>query len=164
VQLIASHYTNRRMSGPDLDHLTRDCGVLIPSHYNPDPARFDDREWIRSTYTLDGTTVFALVHDEYQGHTRPGRCPSGEYFACWYNAVTLAASTDGGATFEHAAPQPGHLVASIPYPYVSHSGPIDIFQPSNIAHKQADGYYYALLRVQRYGADHLSIHLSSPVS
>jgi hypothetical protein len=152
VQLIASHYTNRRMSGPDLDHLTRDCGVLMPSHYNPDPAKFDDREWIHSTYTLDGTTVFALVHDEYQGHTHPGRCPSGEYFACWYNAVTLAVSTDGGATFEHAAPQPGHLVASIPYPYVPNSGPVGIFQPSNIVHKQADGYYYALLRVQRYGA------------
>jgi hypothetical protein len=44
VQLIASHYTNRRMSGPDLDHLTHDCGVIMPSHYDSDPAKFDDRE------------------------------------------------------------------------------------------------------------------------
>jgi hypothetical protein len=137
------------MSGPDLDHLTRDCGVLIPSHYNPDPARFDDREWIRSTYTLDGTTVFALVHDEYQGHTRPGRCPSGEYFACWYNAVTLAVSTDGGLSFGHAPP-PGHLVASIPYPYVPDSGPAGIFGPSNIVHNADDDHYYALFSVQTY--------------
>ena len=28
VQLIASHYSNRRMSGPNLDHLTRDCGGI----------------------------------------------------------------------------------------------------------------------------------------
>jgi hypothetical protein len=51
VQLIASHYTNCRMSGPDLDHLTHDCGVIMPSHYDPDPAKFDDRGWLHSTYT-----------------------------------------------------------------------------------------------------------------
>ncbi len=149
VQLIASQHTNHRMSGPDLDHLTRDCSVIMPSHYDPDPARFDDSEWIHSTYTLDGTTVFALVHDEYRGHTHPDRCPSGEYLKCWYNAVTLAVSTDGGASYGHAPP-PGHLVASIPYPYVPNSGPAGIFQPSNIVHNPADGYYYALLRTQQY--------------
>jgi hypothetical protein len=150
VQLIASHYTNRRMTGPDLDHLSHDCGVILPSHYNSDPATFDDREWIHSTYTPDGTTVFALVHNEYQGHTHPGRCPSGEYFNCWYNAVTLAISTDGGTTFRHAASPPNHLVAAIPYPYAPDSGPAGIFQPSNIVHNPADDYYYTLLRVQRY--------------
>jgi hypothetical protein len=149
VHLIASHYTNRRMTGPDLDHLTHDCGVIMSSHYDPDPATFDDREWIHSTYTPDGTTVFAFVHNEYQGHTHPSRCPSGEYFACWYNAVTLAVSTDGGASFEHALP-PGHLVASIPYPYVPDSGPAGIFQPSNIVRNAADDHYYALLRVQQH--------------
>jgi hypothetical protein len=149
VQLIASHYVNRRMSGPDLDHLTHDCSVIMSSHYDPDPATFDDREWIHSTYTPDGTTVFAFVHNEYQGHTHPSRCPSGEYFACWYNAVTLAVSTDGGASFEHAPP-PGHLVASIPYPYVPDSGSAGIFQPSNIVRKAADDHYYALLRVQQH--------------
>jgi hypothetical protein len=149
VHLIASHYTNRSMTGPDLDHLTRDCSVIMASHYNPDPATFDDREWLSSTYTLDGKKVFALVHDEYQGHTHPGRCPSGEYFECWYNAVTLAVSTDGGLSFGHAPP-PGHLVASIPYPYVSDSGPAGIFQPSNIVRNAADDHYYALLRVQQH--------------
>jgi hypothetical protein len=29
VQLIASHYVNRRMTGPDLDHLTHDCSVIM---------------------------------------------------------------------------------------------------------------------------------------
>ena len=149
VHLIASHYTNRSMTGPDLDHLTRDCSVIMPSHYNPDPATFDDREWLSSTYTLDGKKVFALVHDEYQGHTHPSRCPSGEYFECWYNAVTLAVSTDGGISFGHAPP-PGHLVASIPYPYVPDSGPAGVFGPSNIVHNAADDHYYALLRVQKY--------------
>jgi hypothetical protein len=152
VHLIASHYINRRMTGPDLDHLTHDCSVIMSSHYDPDPATFDDREWIHSTYTLDGETVFGLVHDEYQGHTHPGRCPSGEYFKCWYNAVTLAVSTDGGASFEHAAAPPNHLVAGIPYPYVPDSGPAGIFQPSNIVHIADEDLYYALLRVQQHQA------------
>jgi len=151
VQLVASHYTNRRMVGPDLDHLAHDCAVIMPSHYDPDPAKFNDREWIHSTYTPDGKKVFALVHDEYQGNTHPGRCPSDEYFECWYNAVTLAVSTDGGASFEHAHP-PAHLVAAIPYRYEPDSGPTGIFQPSNIVRNATDGYYYALLRTQRYRA------------
>jgi hypothetical protein len=55
VQLISSHYVNRRMIGPDLNHLTRDCHVIMRSTLNPDPAKFDDREWIHSPYTPDGT-------------------------------------------------------------------------------------------------------------
>jgi hypothetical protein len=149
VQLIASHYVNRRMSGPDLDHLTHDCGVIMSSHYDPDPAMFADREWIHSTYTPDGTTIFALVHDEYQGHIHPGRCPSGGYFSCWYNAVTLAVSTDGGKSFHHTPP-PTHLVASIPYRYAPGSGPVGLFQPSNIVRNANDDHYYALLRAQQY--------------
>jgi hypothetical protein len=151
VQLIASHYVNRRMIGPDLDHVAHDCSVIMSSHHDPDPARFDDREWIHSTYTPDGKTVFALVHDEYQGHTHPGQCPSGEYFSCWYNAVTLAVSTDGGTSFHHTPPSP-HLVASIPYRYAPGSGPVGLFQPSNIIRNPADGYFYVLLRAQRYQA------------
>lgn len=151
VQLVASHYVNRRMLGPDLNHLARDCTVIMPSHYDPDPAKFDDREWIHSIYTPDGTTIFALLHNEYQGNTHPGQCPSGEYLECWHNAITLAISTNGGISFEHA-PSPNHLVASIPYRYAPNFEPVGIFQPSNIVRNDADGYYYALLRVQQYQA------------
>lgn len=151
VQVIASHYVNRRMVGPDLDHLAHDCAVIMPSHYDPNPAKFNDHEWIHSTYTRDGKKIFALIHDEYKGHTHPGRCPSGEYFECWYNAVTLTVSMDGGASFEHARP-PTHLVAAIPYRYKPDFGPAGIFQPSNIVRNDTDGYYYTLLRMQRYRA------------
>jgi hypothetical protein len=152
VQLIASHYVNRRMVGPDLNHLTHDCTVIMSSHYAPDPAKFNDHEWLHSTYTPDGTRIFALVHNEYEGDTHPGQCSSGGYLKCWYNAVTLAVSTNGGASFEHTRP-PTHLVAAIPYRYVPDSGPAGIFNPSNIVRNATDGYYYALLRVeQRYKA------------
>jgi len=152
VQLIASHYTNRRMIGPDLNHLRRDCAVIMSSHLDPDPARFADREWIHSVYTLDGITVFALIHNEYQGNTHLGQCPSEMYRKCWYNSITLAISHNGGDSYTHAQP-PAHLLASLPYTYVPDSGPFGVFNPSNIVHNNADGYYYALLHLEQYRAE-----------
>lgn len=150
VQLIVSHQETRRMIGPDLDHVTRDCTVVMASHGDPDPARFDDREWISAVYTQDGETVYALVHNEYQGHRHPGRCPSGDYRQCWYNAITLAVSTDGGRSYAHADP-PHHLVASIPYRYEPDAGPVGVFSPTNIIHRPEDGYFYALFRTAPFG-------------
>jgi hypothetical protein len=152
VHLIASHYVNRAMTGPDLDHLERRCPVIMRSAYDPRPAEFADHEWIASTYTTDGNTVFALIHDEYQGNKHPGRCPSDVYEKCWYNAVTLARSSDGGNSFTHARVPPGHLVAEIPYRYTPDAGRYGVFQPSNIIYRESDGYYYSLAFVERHQA------------
>jgi hypothetical protein len=151
VHLIASHYVTRALVGPSLDTVRHDCRRVMVSDLDGDPARFDDREWITAPYTTDGRTVHALVHNEYQGHQHPGACPSGEYLKCWYNAITLAQSTDGGRTFTHAAP-PRHLVATVPYRYEPDAGPFGLFQPSNIVRKAGDGYYYALIRAEAYEA------------
>lgn len=67
VQLIASHYVTRRMIGATLDSVQRDCGVVMDSHKETDPAKFNDYEWLASTYTPDGKTIYALIHNEYQG-------------------------------------------------------------------------------------------------
>jgi hypothetical protein len=151
VQLIASHDVTRRMVGPDLDHLRRECRPVFSSHRDPRPAAFDDREWIGATYTRDGRTVFALVHNEYQGHRHRGRCPSGEYEKCWYNALTLAVSRDGGRSFSHA-PAPRHRVAGVPYRYLPDAGPVGLLQPSNIVWRPADRHFYALLLAFGYRA------------
>jgi hypothetical protein len=151
VQLIASHDVTRRMVGPDLDHLRRECRPVFSSHRDPRPAAFDDREWIGATYTRDGRTVFALVHNEYQGHRHRGRCPSGNYEKCWYNALTLAVSRDGGRSFSHA-PSPRHRVASVPYRYLPDAGPVGLLQPSNIVWRPADRHFYALLLAFGYRA------------
>jgi hypothetical protein len=151
VQLIASHYVARRFVGPDLDGLRHECVPVFESRESPDPAAFSDREWIGSVYTLDGSTIFALLHAEYQGNTHPGRCPSGEYLECWYNAITLAVSRDGGVSYERVTEPPGHLVASIPSRYRPDGGSAGIFSPSNIVRSPEDGRYYALVRVAGYG-------------
>ena len=144
VQLILPHFVNRRLIGPDLDHLGHPCAAVMPSDENARPAAFDDREWIASVYTLNGRKVFALVHDEYQGNRHPGRCPSHVYRNCWYNAITLAVSRDSGARYAHARP-PRQLVASVPYRYMPHGGPVGMFAPSNIVRRK--GYFYALAQV-----------------
>jgi hypothetical protein len=152
VHLLASHYVNRQATGPNLDRVRHRCDVVMRSAYDSRPSEFEDREWLFSPYTLDGNTVFALVHDEYHGENHPGRCPSGNPSGinqrCWYNAITLVRSDDRGATFHLARPAPGHLVAEVPYRYQPDMPRYGLFAPSNIVQK--DGYYYSLVSTAAY--------------
>ena len=149
VILVASHFVTRLYAGSTLDTVRHRCQVSMQSQFDSNPARFDDRDWLSSVYTLDGTTVYGLLHDEYQGNTHPGHCRSRVYSRCWYNAITFAASRDGGLTFTRPQP-PTHLVASVPYPYKPDFGrPYGVFQPSNILKK--GNYYYVLVKVEQFG-------------
>ena len=146
AQLTIGHYVTYRMIGPDLNTLASDCAQpQLQSDFDPDPARFDDSEWIGATYTLDGNTVYAVIHNEYRGDThggaRPGQCTSGERLRCLDTSFTMAVSTDGGATFGDIVPAPGHLVATLPYPYDDDGVPSGIRQPSNIV-AGPEGYFY----------------------
>jgi hypothetical protein len=149
VHLIISHYVNYGMTGPDLNTLTSDCHPLMRSDNMADPSLFDDAEWIASPYTEDGQTVYALIHNEYQGHTHSGKCPQQDYFPCWDNSITLAISGDAGKTFNEAIQPPLHLIARLPYPYQAGAGPEGTRNPSNII-KGRDGYYYNFFNVSMY--------------
>jgi hypothetical protein len=151
VQLIASHYVNRRDMGPDLGHLSHRCELIMGSDFDPLPENYDDREWIASTYTLDGHTIFALVHEEYQGYNHPGACSSGELLKCWYNAITFARSDDAGRAYRQPA-GPAKLVATVPYRYEPDAGSYGLFTPSNIVYRSTDRHYYVLARVGGFGA------------
>jgi hypothetical protein len=153
VQMIQPHFTNYRFVGDNLANLHHLCQPLMRSDRRADPAVFDDAEWLASPYTLDGRTVYSLVHEEYHGHEHSGRCPSGEYLKCWYNSITLAVSRDGGQTFSDAREPPANLVASIPYRYKPDAGPLGLLEPSNIvAGRGEDHHHYFLLRAERYEA------------
>jgi hypothetical protein len=149
VQLLISHFDNFRMTGSSLEQLAIDCHPVMLSPKRAAPRRFQDREWIASIFTRDGKDVWALVHDEYQGNRHRGRCPSHRYFPCWYNAITLARSSDGGRTYTEARP-PRNLVASAPYRYRPDQGPAGVFTPSNIV-TGPDGAEYALVRIRDPG-------------
>jgi hypothetical protein len=156
VVLINSHHTTRRYQGASLATVTHNCSIMMGSGKNGDPSMFDDREWLGTTWTSDGVTVYGLIHSEYQGYNQsPGYCiRSGEPFSerakCWYNTLTLTKSTNNGATFQHAPP-PAHFVAGPAYQYAVGIGPIGYFQPSNIV-RGKDGYLYLRAHVQDYGA------------
>jgi len=142
IQLQIGHNTTYRMIGPDFDNLVMDCdnGPVFTSHHDPDPANFNDNEWIGSVYTEDGATVYAVIHNEYHGNEHAGGCDTSDPFECWYNAITFGVSTDSGRTFSHAT-APDHLLASVPYTW-NGSGPYGLFEPSNIIHNPNDNYYY----------------------
>lgn len=144
VNLIISNIVAYRMVGPDLNSVTSDCNAITQSAHDADPALFTDNEWLGSIYTEDGQTIYGLVHNEYQGHTHPGMCPQNDYFACWYNSITMVVSTDAGNTFTHMADPPQHYVASLPFPFAAGEGATGLRGPSNII-KGPDGYYYSYL-------------------
>jgi hypothetical protein len=142
VQLYATEKLNRLDRGPNLLTLRHDCAVVYQGGGKDDPAAFDDRAWIASPWTADGRTIWAVVHNEFQGQRRPALCPSGRYMDCWYNALTAAVSHDGGRRFERA---PGRaLVAALPYRYdqvgLGHHG---YFNPSNIVSLNGAQYMFA---------------------
>ncbi len=149
VQLILGSFDNYRMVGRTLGRLEVECDPVMRSASNPNPAKFEDREWITSLFTRDGKKVHALLHNEFQGYRHPGRCATGDYVTCWYNAVTQAVSNDGGASFSHRA-GPRHLVAAVPYRYKPDSGPVGLFEPSNIVFNPEDDKYYSLVRAERH--------------
>jgi hypothetical protein len=143
VRLILASRHSRRMVGPDLESVVVEPGggVILPSHDGLDHTTYDNLEWLTATYTSDGRTVHALVHNEYQGWTHLADCKSER--GCWLNTITLARSTDGGASYTHA-PAPDHRVATFPHPFVPNTGPVGYFMPSNIVAR--DRWYYALVR------------------
>jgi len=150
TQLLASHYKSYRMIGNNLASLAKDCAPVMSSHFDGDASKFNDHEWIAAPYTLDGAKVYALMHNEYQGHlyNASGACATGQYRDCWYNSITSSVSSDRGKTYTHLA-APAHLVLSSPFKYNgSSAGPIGFFEPSNII-KGNDGYYYVFVALSQ---------------
>jgi hypothetical protein len=151
VQVVMpSIYSNRRLVGPDLNHLRHDCTVTLDSNQNPDPAAYDNGQWLGSVYSPDGTTVYGLTHMEYVGALFPGMCPVGidspDAIRCWWNSITLVVSTDGGRSYHRAAPRNG-LVGALPYRYdpsgIGFEG-MGLNGVTQIVRNPADGYYYAI--------------------
>jgi hypothetical protein len=142
VELILPHFNSWRLVGPSLNKLSNPCHVVMGSSLDHDPADFNDREWIGSLYTRDGRHIAALVHEEYHGTART-KCTYQEPTSCWYNALTVARSSNGGLSFHQPRP-PRQLIGSSPYRYGPGLEPAGLFSPSNIVQNPADDYYYAM--------------------
>jgi len=155
VQLIISSTTNYRLIGPDFDSLKPDCSPIMLSDQDPNPANYNHSEWLAATYTEDGKTIYAIVHNEFHGdQVTPSQCPSGLHVLCTLISLTSALSTDGGKTYTQL-PAPNHRVANFPYPY-DPDWMRAIWQPSGIVKSPKDGYYYVLIQYDQRNSDHTS--------
>jgi len=130
--------------GPDFWSLKRRCAPTLVSGDSPMASTFQNWEWIYSLYN-DGTTIHALVHNEFHDPI-PANCQPVNSSLCQYNSVTYAASTDGGHTFQMLA-APRNVVAPPPVQWTPPAqGTTQPFygsqEPTNIVHA-ADSYYYA---------------------
>ena len=142
--LIASHYVNRQCDRARASTACEHhCDIVMSSAYDADPAHFEDQEWLSSPYTIDGRTVFALVHDEYQGYTTPGRCPSQALPAVLVQRGHAGAIGRRGATFRHARPAPAIWSPRCPTATSPTPAPTACSSPATSSEK--DGYYYALV-------------------
>ena len=95
--------------------------------------------------TSDGRTIWAVVHNEFQGQLRKQLCPTGQYMDCWFNALALTVSHDEGPKFPSARLD-NSLVATLPYRYdevgLGHHG---YFNPSNIVSSNGGLYMFAFV-------------------
>ncbi|GAC1331888.1 MAG: hypothetical protein NVSMB26_10770 [Beijerinckiaceae bacterium] len=141
VTLTALHFINRALRGPNLDHLTINCNVVLGSRQSADPAAYDGRHFIAAFWSNDGVQVAALVHNEYHADHFPGRCAFEDDLACWYNTILAFHSDDAGARFVASAPL---VVAAAPFRQdVAQGRHRGFFNPSNIfAH---GAYKYAFI-------------------
>ncbi|CAN1567040.1 hypothetical protein MCEMSEM23_02984 [Rhabdaerophilaceae bacterium] len=138
IAAFALHFDNRRLSGAAFDKLRLECAIVFRGSGNGDPKRYDDRAWIAATYTEDGSTVFGLVHHEFQADKHPSRCSRSVYIECWWNSILAIRSQNGGREFSRAQSQ---VMAASSEPSESGQGRHrGFFNPSNII-KFKDRYF-----------------------
>lgn len=149
VFLFATHYTNQPFTGSSLDNLKPACSFGFQAAMDPDSEKYNARTWLQTFYTEDGRTVYSIGSSDYHGSWF-NKCtsPSKENPKCWWSALTLAISKDGGKTFNSSTP-PNHIIARAPFSYsMDTKQPMGFFTSSNIVKR--DNFYYTLVYTSGY--------------
>lgn len=142
ISLIASHVRTRRLVGRHLGSLHKECSVVLQGDDSPRVEDLNSLLWVVSTWTDDGDTVHALIHNEYRGK-RYGNCLVSTSIGCWYNTILYAVSHDGGERFS-LAPHDKRLVAGLSTAYdPSYRSNVGFFNPSNILKSGEFHYFFA---------------------
>jgi hypothetical protein len=160
VNLISSHYISRRMLGASLNtvRIESDCHVIYNSANDPNYDNYRFHEWMASTYTQDGQTIYALIHNEWYGYLSGDTgCIAGPNVQQWANAITLVVSDNKGASYKH--PDGDYIVVRPPVRWTLDDPAFKCnmgtrivygaFAPSNIIKNKKDNYYYALYQSER---------------
>ncbi len=141
VVLSAAHFLNYYLVGEDLQSIAPTCRRRYVAPMDRDPDAFNARIWFQSFFTEDGRDVVAIGGADYHGSWFKN-CDdvSPRSQGCWWSALVLGTSNDGGSTFTVRS-APGHIVAR---PQIAFSsaikGPVGFFSTSNIV-KREDSFY-----------------------
>ena len=140
IVMFALYDMNRALRGKDLGQLKLDCHVVLASHFDPEPAHYDDRNFLTATWSADGRNVIALVHHEYHADLH-GRCSVHSDLGCWYNTILAYHSQNGGEDFVRSHPL---VVAAAPFRQdVEQGRHRGFFNPSNIFSDGTYEYFFA---------------------
>lgn len=139
VIAFVSDDKGRLYSGPSLETLRHSCHESLPSHETADPAAHSGLRYVTSTWTSDGVSVTALIHNEYHADHFAGRCQYRASMPCWYTTIIGGHSQDGGRSFQ--VDEPPKVIAAAPFTQdVEQGRHRGFFNPSNVLFH--DGFYY----------------------
>jgi len=136
IHLFAASDKARPFLGSSLDNLRHSCQVVYQGNRSNSLEKFDDEGWLESFFTQNGRDVIALVSMDYHPgrHKLPCLNDNAKSGRCWYSAITLAQSSDGGDTFLNSS-SPGRVIVAPPMKFsMSFTRPEGAFVPSNIIH------------------------------
>ena len=129
-----------RFNTPDLYSV--ECKPVLFSEGDPDPYRFDDNLWIGAIWKGHGSTINALIHNEFHAHKHKGRCEFATYLQCWRNSITFLESRDGGSSFVKS--EVSKVVATAQFQFGEFQGKHrGFFNPSNVVSLNNSRYFLA---------------------
>ena len=149
LHLFAASNQARAFLGKSLDSLDHTCKVSYEAGHSQSPSAFDDEGWLESFFTLDGRDIVALISMDYHPGRHKLSCGTnkGAVGLCWYSAITLAKSLDGGITFLEDFNK-SHVVVPPSDKFSSTSiQPDGAFVPSNII--EVRGSFFVLVSVSK---------------
>jgi hypothetical protein len=170
VRLSTGHLYPNYMIGKDFGSLKKVCTPVFKSAFNKDFAAMQYNQWFSSCYTTDGINIMAIIqHDWHAGIAMKKeleQCQTGtcvmckeDPFNCWWLALTIMYSKNGGASFVtptwYILAQPDISgITSLPMPERLNSfytnGAVGVYQTSNIAKAvKKDVNYYFITRSRR---------------
>ncbi|OGT30772.1 MAG: hypothetical protein A3E87_07410 [Gammaproteobacteria bacterium RIFCSPHIGHO2_12_FULL_35_23] len=142
--------TGSSLNGP-LVHTCTNSSITEPGTYGQlqaPPSSFNNKLWIVNTWTNDGKTIYALIHNEFHGELQsPTYCPSSQKSKiCQYWNLIAANSNDGGKTYQLIHDNHGNIQTALvsPLPFkIGQTGSI----PAQTNIIESNGYYYMLVDV-----------------
>jgi hypothetical protein len=117
VALIAAHFRNRVLEGPNFAELRPDCSIVSQGEEFADPSAYDDRFWVQSLIPLGDDRILGLASQEFSGLRHDGLCAKGPGKPeCWYLSIVGLEANERDLSFK-LLPRNQRLIAGSNKPF-----------------------------------------------